>query len=190
MRHHDAALWAGLPGTHIQVMADAALNLIGPLTTIGLAAYAALDTALLTRANQWLPRVVDATLAAASVVVSISLVHAMDRNLPVRLFDSKMMSSAVVFCTNAKPPSPHAFIACSACSFVAGVLIHFLGSCGLAPEAVAVGIHVLFAKLSGCSFSSAVGLTAFVGISWADDSWAEPLHCACPLPDVHPALPL
>ena len=75
------------------------------------------------QANQWMPKIVDGVIAAASVVVSMTLIHTLDRNLPFKLLDSKMMSSAVVFCTNPKPPSPHAAIACSAISFVAGGVI-------------------------------------------------------------------
>ena len=128
------------------------------------------------QANQWMPKIVDGVIAAASIVVSITLIHTLDRNLPFKLLDSKMMSSAVVFCTNPKPPSPHAAIACSAISFAAGVVIHF-AALGLPSDAVAVGVHLLFAKLSGCNFSPAVGLTAVVGkAAWKDGSWSEPLH--------------
>ena len=151
-------------------------NLLGPLTTAALALYACLASNLFSEANQWLPRIVDAIFAALTTIVSISLVVGLDSMIQFKLFDGKMMSSAVVFCTNPTPPSPHAFIVCSSASFCAGVALHFLGTMGLPPDAVAVGIHVLFAKLSGCNFSSAVGLTAFVGKGWSDDSWAQPLH--------------
>lgn len=151
-------------------------EVLGPLTTASLALYACLASNLFSEQNQWLPRVVDAIFAALTTVVSISLVVGLDGVIHFKLFDSKMMSSAVVFCTNPTPPSPHAFVVCSACSFCAGVALHYLGTMGLPPDAVAVGIHVLFAKLSGCNFSSAVGLTAFVGKGWAHDSWAQPLH--------------
>ena len=75
------------------------------------------------QANQWMPKIIDGIIAAASVVVSMTLIHTLDDILPFKLLDSKMMTSAVVFCTNPKPPSPHAAIACSAISFVAGVII-------------------------------------------------------------------
>lgn len=152
------------------------IEMLGPLVTIACASYAALDTALLTKANQWMPKIIDGIIAAASVVVSMTLIHTLDDILPFKLLDSKMMTSAVVFCTNPNPPSPHAAIACSAISFVAGVFIHFAGL-GLPSDAVAVSVHLLFAKLSGCNFSPAVGLTAVVGkATWQNGSWSEPLH--------------
>lgn len=157
---------------------DDPLAILGPLVFLALALYVTFLSNLLTAANQWLPRTVDAVMAAISVVAGIVLVVALDGLLPFKLYDPKMMTSAVVFCTNPTPPPPHAFVACTASGFVAGVVLHYLKwhlNIHLPPDAVAVGLHLLFSKLSGNSFSAAVGLTAFVGkTSWAG-SWSVPL---------------
>ena len=69
-------------------------DLLGPLTTAGLALYACLASNLFSEANQWLPRIVDAIFAALTTIVSISLVVGLDSTIHFKLFDSKMMSSA------------------------------------------------------------------------------------------------
>jgi hypothetical protein len=151
--------------------------MLDPMTAVGLVVTAALAVYTISGmvGKGWLPMIVDAVLAAVSVVISIAHLTACDSYLPYKLFDSKMMSSAVVFCTNTTPPSPRAFIACTASAFVAGVLLHYFGTFGLSADAIATGLNLLLAKLSGNSFSATVGLTAFVGRSpWA--SWDVPLR--------------
>jgi hypothetical protein len=152
-------------------------TVLGPLVTFALALYATLSSRLLDRANMFTPRVVDAVFAAVSVVAGVAFIQALDRLLPFQLYNSKMLGSSVVFCTNPTPPSPTAFLTTTASAFVAGVAMHFCaGMHNLSQEAIAVGAHLLFAKLSGSSFSPAVGVTSFVGGPWLDDSWAHPLH--------------
>ena len=90
------------------------IETLGPLVTISLVVYAACNTSILSKANQFLPRVVDGVIASVSIVLSITLMQRLDDYLPFKLLDGKMLSSAVVFCTNPTPPSPHAAIACSA----------------------------------------------------------------------------
>ena len=149
-------------------------DLLGPLCVICLTCYVAATTGLFARHTHILPRAVDAVLAAATVVGSIGLLHQIERLTNLTLFDGKMLGSAVVFCTNPTPPPPRAFAVCTACAFLAGVSLHFLG--GDDPHhALLTGLHLLFSKLSGCSFSAAVGLAAYVsGEPW--DGWVTPLR--------------
>ena len=142
--------------------ADGLLAVVGPLVFVALALHTTFGSGLLRRSTQWLPTTVDASLAAISVIASILVLDQIDNVLPFKLFDSKMMSSAVVFCTNPTPPAPHAFIACTASAFVAGVVLHYLATLGLYfhQDGVAVGLHVLFSKLSGNSFSATIGLVS------------------------------
>lgn len=151
----------------MSILADS----LGPVLVAALALHAMSTFEKAT----WLPRIVDSLLAAVSVIGGITMLDRIDDDLPFRLFDSKMMSSAVVFCSSPTPPSPRAFLACTSAGFVAGVAMHFAGTFGLSPDAVAVGIYVCFSKLSGNSFSAAVGVSSWVGKTPWQGSWSVPL---------------
>lgn len=132
-------------------------------------AILARSSGLLHSQTRVLPRVIDAALAAASVAIALSICAVLDANLPFKCYDSKMLSSAVVFMGNPKPPSPQAFVTCSACGFVVGVVLnisHAASSLGsVHVQSVTLGLLLFFWRISGTSFSATVGLAAFLAQS-------------------------
>lgn len=124
------------------------------------------------------PTVVDALFAAASAVLGIAVLHWLEELLTIKLFEPKMLGSIVVFCSNPSPPSPRAFLVCTACAFAAGLVLHCLGpmvGASRAGNAIAVGLHILLSKLTSNNFSASVGLAAHVATKpW--ESVAEPLE--------------
>ena len=119
-----------------------------------------------------LPHIVDAIFAAVSAIVGIGMLHWLEALLHLKLFDSKMLSSIVIFCSNPIPPSPKSFVICTACSFVAGIVLHFtLQGATQTGNAVAVGFTILLSKLSSHNFSPAVGVAVFV----ATNQWKSSL---------------
>ena len=89
-----------------------------------------------------LPHVVDAIFAAVSVVSGIALLYFLENMLSINLFDPKMLASIVIFCGNPAPPSPHSFIVCTACAFVAGILLRLsmAGTTFAGEAAIAAGL--------------------------------------------------
>lgn len=112
-----------------------------------------------------LPHLADAIFAAFSVVVGIGLLHWLEGEdmLNIKLYEPRMLGSIVIFCGNPAPPSPRSFIVCTACAFVAGIVLHWsMTGATNAGNAIAVGFNVLLSKLTNHNFSPAVGLAAFV----------------------------
>ena len=149
------------------------------LVVIGSFGYFAHMTGLFARHEHMLPRVVDACLASASLCFSLCLLTALN-SAAFPLYDSKMLSSAVVFFGNARPPSPHAFIVCSAGTFLCGAVLHFLGAPpGANTQIVTLALISLTWKLSGSSFSATVGLAVFLAESDWNGSFQRPLFFLC-----------
>ena len=141
------------------------LKIIGPAVVVALAVFAIVTSGAAKSHAHILPRFVDAVLVGISVFVRVCLVDGLEYLLSIRLFHSKMMGSVVTFCTNPRPPLPHAFAACSVCAFLAGCAFHATGmpQYGVYSDGVLTGIHVVLSKLSVNSFSATVGLAASVG---------------------------
>ena len=103
-----------------------------------------------------LPHVADAIFAAVSVVVGIGLLHWLESEgmLNIKLYEPRMLGSIVIFCGNPAPPLPRSFLVCTACAFMAGILLHWsMTGATNAGNALAVGFNVLLSKLTNHSFS-------------------------------------
>jgi hypothetical protein len=130
-----------------------------------------------------LPHVVDAIFAAVSVVSGIALLYFLENMLSINLFDPKMLASTVIFCGNPAPPSPHSFIVCTACAFVAGILLRLsmAGTTFAGEAAIAAGCNVLLSKLVSVNFPPAVGLATVVATKPWQHSLVDPLtHLVTP----------
>ena len=141
-------------------------GLVALLMTVIFTAILARNSGLLHSKTHISNRVVDAALAGVNVIVSLSIVVALDSRLPFRCFDGKMLSSAVVFMGNPKPPSPKAFVVCSACGFVVGLVLNLCDCVRLFgkvnTQVIALGLLLFFWRISGTSFSATVGLATFL----------------------------
>ena len=125
--------------------------------------------------------VADACFACFSVTAGIWLLLRLETLVGVPLFDSKMLSSIVVFCSQPAPPSPKTFLVSTAYAFAAGLALHAAPSAGIFVEtkdiaALAGGVHLLLSKLTTHSFSSTVGISATVGAMPSDGSWTLPIR--------------
>jgi hypothetical protein len=67
-----------------------------------------------------LSHVADACFAAVSVVVGIGLLHWLEGKgmLNIKLYETRMLGSIVIFCGNPTLPSPRLFLVCTACAFL------------------------------------------------------------------------
>jgi len=149
------------------------------VVTIVSFAYFSRATGLTRKHENFLPRLADAVAAAASIGISLALIGWLDSKA-WPLYDGKMLSSAVVFFNNPRPPSPHAFIVCSAGAFLVGTFLHQMGAQpGLNTQAITLSLIVLVWKLSGSNFSATVGLALFLAQSGWSDSWERPLFYLC-----------
>lgn len=126
-----------------------------------------------------LPRVVDALLASFSLGLSLMLIGWLDSKA-YPLYDGKLLSSGVAFFNSARPPSPKAFVVCTASAFLVGTLLHQLNATpGLNTQAIALSMILFVWKLSGSNFSATVGLAIFLAESGWKDSWERPLFYLC-----------
>jgi hypothetical protein len=130
-----------------------------------------------------LPHVADAFFAAVSVVAGIGLLHWLEGEgmLNIKLYEPRMLGSIVIFCGNPAPPSPRSFLVCTACAFVAGIVLHWsMTGATDTGNALAVGFNVLLSKLTNHSFSPAVGLAAFVATKQWQHSLDPVTHLVTP----------
>lgn len=159
--------------------------LIGPaqacyaLVTLLAFGYFAKSAGLFASHKNVLPRVVDALLASSSLGASLMLIGWLSSNA-YPLYDGKMLSSGVAFFSTTQPPSPKAFVVCSASAFLVGTLLHQLHAApGLNTQAIALSMILFVWKLSGSNFSATVGLAIFLAESGWKDSWERPLFYLC-----------
>ena len=159
---------------------------MGTLLAIGYAlvtaiatGYFVVYTGMLGRHRHLIPRLVDAVMAAVSLGVSLILCGWLDTKA-MPLYNSKMLSSAVVLFGNPRPPSPHAFLLCSASAFLIGTSLHYLRAPpGLNTQAVALALILLVWKLSGSNFSATVGLAIFLAEGDWHGNFQQPLYFLC-----------
>ena len=153
--------------------------LLAATLVVAFAGVLARFSGLLNSKTQVATRVVDAAFAGASVALSISVCHILDGYLPFRVYDSKMLSSAVIFLSNPSPPKLTSFLVCSACGFVVGIVLNIAGGGQLLgsvhTQSVSLGLLLFFWRISGSNFSSTVGLAVYLAQS-GSASWAPALR--------------
>jgi hypothetical protein len=125
------------------------------------------------RMKHLLPHIIDAFLAGLTAILGLCLLHYGEYMLHIKLFDAKMLTSIVIFCSNPVPPSPRSFVICTVCAYAVAILLQWSTHPTSTElyQAIAVGLNVVLSKLTSHTFSPAIGIGAIV----ATKKWQQPI---------------
>jgi hypothetical protein len=127
------------------------------------------------RMKHLLPHIIDAFLAGLTAILGLCLLHIGEYMLHnnVKLYDAKMLTSIVIFCSNPVPPSPRSFVICTVCAYAVAILLQWSTHPTSTElyQAIAVGLNVVLSKLTSHTFSPAIGICAIV----ATKQWQQPI---------------
>ena len=127
------------------------------------------------RMKHLLPHIIDAFLAGLTAILGLCLLHIGEYMLHnnVKLYDAKMLTSIVIFCSNPVPPSPRSFVICTVCAYAVAILLQWSTHPTSTElyQAIAVGLNVVLSKLTSHTFSPAIGICAIV----ATKKWQQPI---------------
>jgi hypothetical protein len=127
------------------------------------------------RMKHLLPHIIDAFLAGLTAILGLCLLHIGEYMLhnKVKLYDAKMLTSIVIFCSNPVPPSPRSFVICTVCAYAVAILLQWSSHPTSTElyQAIAVGLNVVLSKLTSHTFSPAIGICAIV----ATKKWQQPI---------------
>jgi hypothetical protein len=120
-----------------------------------------------------LPHIIDAIVAGLTAVLGLCLLHYGEYIFKIKLYDAKMLTSIVIFCSNPVPPSPRSFLICTLCAYAVAILLQWSSHPTSTElyQAIAVGLNVLISKLTSHNFSPAIGVGAIV----ATKKWQQPI---------------
>jgi hypothetical protein len=125
------------------------------------------------RMKHLLPHIIDAFLAGLTAILGLCLLHIGEYMLHIKLYDAKMLTSIVIFCSNPVPPSPRSFVICTVCAYAVAILLQWSSHPTSTElyQAIAVGLNVVLSKLTSHTFSPAIGICAIV----ATKKWQQPI---------------
>lgn len=125
------------------------------------------------RMKHLLPHIIDAVFAGLTAILGLCLLHYGESIFKIKLYDAKMLTSIVIFCSNPVPPSPRSFLICTLCAYAIAILLQWSSHPTSTElyQAIAVGLNVLLSKLTNHNFSPAIGIGAIV----ATKKWHQPI---------------